>query len=120
MLNDEELEKILKEARSAGALDAGYVLLRLPLELKELFEEWLYIHEPLKAKHVMQRIYDSRGGKAYDSTFGVRMAGTGEYADMLNQRYRVAMKKLSFPGMSFFNVESFKPPVQSGQTDLFW
>jgi DNA repair photolyase len=120
VLNDEELEKILKEAQSAGALDAGYVLLRLPLELKELFEEWLYIHEPLKAKHVMQRIYDSRGGKAYDSTFGVRMTGTGEYADMLNQRFRVAMKKLSFPGMSLFSVGSFKPPVQSGQTDLFW
>jgi DNA repair photolyase len=119
VLTDEELEKILKEARNAGALDAEYVLLRLPLELKGLFEEWLYLHEPLKAKHVLQRVYDSRGGKAYDSTFGIRMTGTGEYANMLKQRYRVAMKKLLFPGMTIFNAERFRRPVEGGQTDLF-
>jgi|CXWL01.1.fsa_nt_gi DNA repair photolyase len=120
VLNDEELEKILKEVRVAGALDAGYVLLRLPLELKDLFEEWLQCHEPLKAKHVMQRIFDSRGGKAYDSTFGQRMTGTGLYANMLNQRFQLAMKKLSFPGLAPFNSMLFRPPMQGGQMDLFW
>ena len=119
VLTDEELEKILKEARNAGALDAEYVLLRLPLELKGLFEEWLNLHEPLKAKHVLERVYDSRGGKAYDSNFGIRMTGTGEYAEMLNQRFRVAMKKLLFPGMRILNVGLFKSPGQDGQTDLF-
>ena len=120
VLNDEELEKILQEVRFAGALDAGYVLLRLPLELKDLFEEWLHSHEPLKAEHVMQRIFDSRGGKAYDSTFGQRMTGTGLYANMLNQRFQLAMKKLSFPGLVPFNSKLFRPPMQGGQMDLFW
>jgi DNA repair photolyase len=119
MLNDDELEKILQQARCAGALDAGYVLLRLPLELKGLFEDWLKSHEPLKAGHVMQRIYDTRGGKVYDSTFGIRMSGTGEYANMLKQRYRLAMKKLSFPGSPALNSDYFKPPSLSGQMDLF-
>lgn len=120
MLNDMELEAILSAARNAGAADADYVLLRLPLELKELFSEWLETHEPLKAKRVMQRIYDARGGKAYDPAFGVRMTGTGEYAKLLQQRYRLAMKKRAFPGMPPFDTTLFRPPLQyGGQTDLF-
>jgi len=119
MLNDEELESILREVRNAGASYAGYVLLRLPLELKELFEEWLEIHEPLKAGRVMRRIYDTRGGKAYDSVYGLRMSGTGEYAKMLKQRYKLAMKKLAFSGLPAFNKGAFRPPVLNGQMDLF-
>jgi len=64
------------------------VLLRLPHELKELFEAWLAAHEPRKAAHVMNRIRDMRGGKDYDSRFGVRMRGTGEYADLIAQAFR--------------------------------
>jgi DNA repair photolyase len=120
MLNDEELEAVLSAARNAGTLDAGYVLLRLPLELKQLFGEWLETHAPLKAKRVMQRIYDTRDGKAYDSAFGVRMTGTGEYANLLKQRYRLAMKKLAFPGLPPFNTAVFRPPQTGGQMDLFW
>jgi DNA repair photolyase len=120
MLNDEELEAVLTAARDAGTSDAGYVLLRLPLELKELFGEWLETHAPLKARRVMQRIYDTCGGKAYDSTFGVRMAGSGEYASLLQQRYRLAMKKLAFPGLPPFNIAAFRPPLSGGQMDLFW
>jgi DNA repair photolyase len=121
MLNDAELEAVLSAARGAGALDAGYVLLRLPLELKDLFGEWLKTHEPLKAARVMQRIYDTRGGKAYDSAFGARMTGSGEYADLLKQRYRLAMKKLAFPGLPPFNTAEFRPPAPSGgQLDMFW
>ncbi len=121
MLNDEELEAVMRAARDAGAIDAGYVLLRLPLELKELFEEWLNTHEPLKAERVMNRIYETRGGKAYDSAFGVRMSGTGDYANVLKQRYRLAMKKLAFPGAPILNTDLFRPPrPSSGQMDLFW
>ncbi|MGZ8214682.1 MAG: PA0069 family radical SAM protein, partial [Methylosarcina sp.] len=110
MLNDEELEAILTEASHSGAIDVGYVLLRLPLELKELFQEWLMAHEPLKAERILHRIYEARGGKAYDSTFGARMSGTGHYAGMLKQRFRLAMKKLAFPGSPPFNTNEFRPP----------
>lgn len=119
MLNDNELETILHKCRSAGALDAGYVLLRLPHELMDLFAEWLHTHEPLKATHIMNRIYDSRGGKAYDSTFGVRMRGTSQYADLLAQRFRLAKKKLAFPGSPPLNSSLFKAKPKSGQMDLF-
>ncbi|MGZ8195923.1 MAG: PA0069 family radical SAM protein [Methylosarcina sp.] len=120
MLNDEELEAILTEASHSGAIDVGYVLLRLPLELKELFQEWLMAHEPLKAERILHRIYEARGGKAYDSTFGARMSGTGHYADMLKQRFRLAMKKLAFPGSPPFNTNEFRPPFPNGvQLDLF-
>ncbi len=119
MLNDSELETILQKAKEAGALDAGYVLLRLPHELKDLFTEWLQTHEPLKVQHIMNRIYDARGGKAYDATFGVRMRGAGEYADLLAQRYHLAMKKLAFPGLPPFNNSLFRPTAISGQRDVF-
>ena len=119
MLNDYELEKILQLSRDAGAVDASYVLLRLPHEVKDLFAEWLQTHEPLKAAHVMNRIYDSRGGKAYDSKFGVRMRGTGQYAEMLAQRFCLAMKKLAFPGSPALNNSLFRARPMSGQMDLF-
>jgi DNA repair photolyase len=119
ILNDHELENILQLSRDAGAVDAGYVLLRLPHELKDLFVEWLQTHEPLKANHIMNRIYDSRGGKAYDSTFDSRMRGTGEYADLLAQRFHLAMKKLAFPGSPQLKSYLFKLKPLSGQLDLF-
>jgi len=119
VLNDSEMEIILQHSRDAGAVDAGYVLLRLPHEVKDLFAEWLQTHEPLKADHVLNRIYDSRGGKAYDSTFGVRMRGTGHYADLLAQRFLLAMKKLAFPGSPLLSSSLFKPESLSGQMDLF-
>jgi DNA repair photolyase len=119
MLNDEELEKILTAGRLAGAIEAGYVLLRLPLELHDLFREWLHTHEPLKAERVLHRIFDARGGKAYDSTFGTRMTGTGSYAGLLGQRFRLAYKRLAFPGAPDFNLSLFRPPSAGGQMDLF-
>lgn len=119
VLTDSELEIILESTRNAGALDAEYILLRLPLEVAELFEDWLQNHEPLKADHVMNRIRDSRGGKTYNSTFGSRMVGTGIFADLLAQRFKVAMKKLAFPGLPELNANIFKPPSVSGQLDMF-
>jgi DNA repair photolyase len=120
MLNDEELEKILSASRQAGAVDAGYVLLRLPRELYDLFSEWLHTHEPLKAERVLHRIFEARGGKAYDSSFGSRMTGTGEYANLLGQRFRLAYKRAAFPGAPDFNPDLFRPPPEGGQMDLFW
>lgn len=120
MLNDEELESILNESRKSGAVDAGYVLLRLPQELHDLFREWLHTHEPLKAERILHRIFEARGGKAYDSTFGARMTGTGSYADLLGQRFRLAYKRMSYPGSPGFDLSLFRPPQAGGQMDLFW
>ena len=106
VLTDPELEQLLAAARTAGALDADYVLLRLPSEIKTLFNEWLATHAPLKAAHVMARVHDMRGGKAYDSEFGTRMTGTGLFAGIIAQRFKLAHKKLQFPGMPALNTSS--------------
>lgn len=120
VLNDSELESLLATAREAGAVDAMYVLLRLPLELEELFGEWLTQHVPLKAEHVMQRIRDSRGGKAYDSTFGQRMVGSGPFAELIRQRYHLAYRRLGFSASAPLDCSRFIPPVaRGGQMSLF-
>jgi DNA repair photolyase len=97
-ITDHEIEDILSAARSAGATRAGYVLLRLPHELKILFREWLAEHYPDRAGHVMSLINQARGGKDYDSQFGVRMRGTGPYAELLRTRFDLAKRKLGFAG----------------------
>jgi len=94
MINDMELERLLEAACEAGARSAGYVLLRLPLEIAGLFEEWLQAHFPERAEHVMSLIRQSRGGKHYDSRFGTRMRGEGQFADLLAQRFTLASKRL--------------------------
>jgi DNA repair photolyase len=93
-LNDPELEAIVAAAAKLGATRAGYVLLRLPLEIKDLFREWLEAHVPDRAEHVLSLVRETRAGKLYESKFGTRMRGTGPYAELLRQRYRVAMRKL--------------------------
>ncbi len=93
-LNDAELESILEAATPRGAGAAGYILLRLPLELAPMFEEWLQAHYPGKARHVMSLIRQSRGGKAYQAQWGTRMRGTGAYAEMLRVRYEAAIHRL--------------------------
>ena len=93
------MEDILAAAREAGASSAGYVLLRLPHEVKVLFRQWLQDHYPERAKHVMSLINQARGGKDYDAQFGVRMRGTGAYAELLRTRFElaVAQARLRFP-----------------------
>ncbi|HWT09443.1 MAG TPA: PA0069 family radical SAM protein, partial [Roseomonas sp.] len=91
-VNDAELESILERAAAAGATSAGYVLLRLPLEIKQLFEDWLARHMPDRAARVLSLVRQTRGGAMYDSRFGVRQKGTGAYADLLAQRFAVAAK----------------------------
>src|SRR5271167_682175 len=93
-ITDHEMEDILAAAKSAGATSAGYVLLRLPHELKGLLREWLQDHYPDRATHVMSLIHQARGGKDYDAEFGVRMTGTGPYAGLLHSRFELAARKL--------------------------
>jgi DNA repair photolyase len=93
-LNDDEIESILAAAVEAGATQAGYTLLRLPLEIKDLFREWLEAHAPDRAKHVMSLIRSMRGGKDYDATWGKRMTGSGPYARMIAQRFAIATRRL--------------------------
>ena len=93
-LNDMEIERILDSAHAAGAREAGYVLLRLPLELRDLFREWLMANYPERYRHVINLVRDMRGGKDYDSTFGTRMKGTGPYAWMIGRRFETACDKL--------------------------
>ncbi len=95
-VNDAELEAVLEAARDAGARTAGYVLLRLPLEVSPLFRDWLEAHYPDRATHVMSTINQLRGGKDYDSQFGTRMRGQGVYADLLNNRFKLARRRLGF------------------------
>jgi DNA repair photolyase len=90
VLTDSELEKIIEAAVAAGASSAGYVLLRLPHELNDLFREWLEEHEPLKAKHVWSRLHDMRGGRDNDPRWGHRQRGEGPYAELLAQRFAAA------------------------------
>ncbi len=92
-INDMELEHILSAASEAGALYASYTFIRLPYEVKDLFKEWLQQHFPDRAERVMSVIRQMRDGKENDSTFGQRMRGTGEFADLLNQRFLLACKK---------------------------
>lgn len=120
VLTDHELERLLGAAREAGASTAAYVLLRLPYELKDLFTQWLEQHVPLKASHVLQRIYDSRGGEAYDATFGQRMVGTGPFADLIRQRFRIAFRRNAYGSPPPLDCSLFTPPAEAtGQMSLF-
>ena len=92
-INDHEIETIVARGADAGAGSAGYVMLRLPYEVKDLFAEWLAEHYPHKAERVMNRVHDLRGGKAYDAEWGVRMRGKGIYADLIARRFEVALRK---------------------------
>lgn len=92
-LNDQEIETVVDRAAQAGAEFAGYVMLRLPFEVKDLFVEWLREHYPLKAEHVMSRVREMRGGKAYEAEWGTRMRGQGVYADLIAKRFEVARRK---------------------------
>ena len=119
-LNDAELETILEHAREAGALGASYSVLRLPLEIADLFREWLAEHYPDRAGRVMERVRDTRGGKDYDSTFGQRMRGTGPVAELLAKRFRLTVKRLGFPGFPTLDSSGFVAPAPDrGQLALF-
>ncbi|ESY73272.1 MULTISPECIES: PA0069 family radical SAM protein [unclassified Mesorhizobium] len=93
-LTDPEMERILDSARAAGAREAGYVVLRLPLEVSPIFKDWLLRHYPDRYRHVMSLIRSMRDGKDYDSEWGKRMKGAGPYAWQIGRRFEIAAKRL--------------------------
>ena len=120
MVSDHELEHILEAARDHGAREAGYVLLRLPHELKEVWREWLSLHYPERAAHVMSLIRQMRGGKDYDSAFGTRMRGEGPFAQLIQQRFRKAHARLGFTRLPPLDSTKFiRPRKPSPQAELF-
>ncbi len=119
-INDHELDHILAAAKQAGAVTAGYVMLRLPLEIKELFEGWLEAHFPARKQKVLNLIRQARGGALYDAQFGTRMRGEGVYADLMQRRFTAAKARLKFAGMAPLRTDLFRvPPAAGDQLGLF-
>jgi DNA repair photolyase len=109
-LNDMELERILQAARDAGAYDASYTLVRLPWELKTLFEEWLRTHRPNRADRVLSLIRQTHDGKLYNSEFGKRRSGEGPYAELLHRRFAIARKRYGMDNERELRVDLFRAP----------
>ncbi|MEM7290577.1 MAG: PA0069 family radical SAM protein [Pseudomonadota bacterium] len=120
-LNDHEVERILDAAQTAGAREAGFVLLRLPREVSPLFRDWLLNHYPDRYRHVMNLLKSMRGGKDYDAEFGKRLRGEGPYAWQIRRRFEIACKKYGLnEGGRRLNTDLFTPPMVSGdQLSLF-
>ncbi len=120
-LNDAEIETILERAAEAGAAQAGYVLLRLPLEIKQLFTEWLENTVPNRAQHIIRVLKEMRGGKAYDAAWGTRMRGKGPYADMISKRFRKGLERFGLNQARLsLDLTQFSPPPKPGdQLKLF-
>ena len=116
-INDHELESILEAAAAAGAQCAQYVPLRLPHEVKDLFREWLAVHYPQRARHVMSLLRDMRGGRDNDPNFGSRMRGEGPFAELLRGRFRLACRKLGLDSNRRLavNTELFRPPGRAAE-----
>ena len=124
-LNDAEMEKILEASARAGARHAGYVLLRLPLELRQMFEEWLHTHFPDRARHVLSLIRQTRSGELNDSRFHHRFSGQGVYADLLMRRFARATRQFGFDeartqlDCARFNIPADPLAAASVQMSLF-
>ena len=121
-LTDHQIEPVLEAAYAAGARSTGYVLMRLPYEVKDLFRDWLETHYPLKAKHVMSRVHQMRDGRDNDPDFGSRMRGNGALADLLRQRFDIACERFGFDSgrrHRLLDTALFHRPRLSGQLPLF-
>jgi DNA repair photolyase len=120
-LNDHELEAVLEAAKKAGASTAMYVTLRLPLEIKDLFREWLADARPDRAARVMSLVRQTRGGRDYDPDWSQRMKGSGPVADLIAARFKAAVKRLGLDGPRHdLDVSRFRvPPEMRPQMDLF-
>ncbi|HEX7370486.1 MAG TPA: PA0069 family radical SAM protein [Rhodanobacteraceae bacterium] len=121
-LNDRDMEAVLERAAAAGANMAGYTVLRLPWELKALFREWLAIHVPQRAEHVMSLVQQMNGGRDYDSDFRTRMRGQGPFAELLRRRFEVACRRHGFARSRSLALDTtrFEPPRKaSPQGELF-
>ncbi|NLS00327.1 PA0069 family radical SAM protein [Rhizobium sp. P38BS-XIX] len=114
-LNDHEIERILDAGKAAGAQEASYVILRLPLEVSPLFRDWLLQHYPDRYRHVMSLIRSMRGGKDYDAEFGKRMKGAGPYAWQISRRFEMATRRLELTRRNIaLRDDLFVPPDGSG------
>jgi DNA repair photolyase len=121
-LNDRDMEAVLDQAAEAGANSAGYTVLRLPHELKALFREWLALHVPQRAAHVMSLVQQMNGGRDYDSDFATRMRGQGVFAELLRRRFEVACRRhgLGRAWKLSLDTSRFIPPsTPSPQGQLF-
>jgi DNA repair photolyase len=120
-LNDHELESVLEQAAEAGARWAGYVVVRLPHEIKDLFREWLTLHEPLKAERIMNTIRELRGGRDNDPEFFSRQRGSGPFAGLIRSRFEKTCEKLGLNRESKdLRTDLFRPPrPDTPQFDLF-
>ncbi len=114
-LNDSEIERILEAAKAAGATSAGFVMLRMPLEIKQLFREWLQAEYPDRAQRVIALMQSMHGGRDYTAEFGLRQRGSGPYAVQIGQRFRLALKRLKLnTEREKLRTDLFKPPVLPG------
>ena len=120
-LNDKTLEEVLEAAATVGAAEAAYVILRLPNELKGLFKEWLAEHYPQRAEHVMSIVRQMRGGRENDPSFGTRMSGTGNYAELMQKRFDIACRRFGINERETpaLDCSRFRPPSPAGQLKLF-
>ncbi|MBF9195474.1 PA0069 family radical SAM protein [Microvirga sp. BT290] len=120
-INDHEIEAILKACAEAGAQEAGYVLLRLPHDLKDLMRDWLVDHYPNKLNHVFTLLQEARGGKDYDANWSTRQSGVGPYAWMLGRRFETTAERLGLNKRNLrLRTDLFKvPPKETGQLSLF-
>ena len=114
-LNDKTLEQVLEAASAAGASQAAYVIMRLPNELKTLFKEWLAEHYPQRAEHVMSVVRQMRGGRENDPSFGSRMSGTGNYAELMQKRFDIACRRFGLNKREALDLDCnrFRPPCLS-------
>lgn len=122
-ITDREIERILEAAYAHGARAAGYVLLRLPHELKHVWREWLSLHYPERAAHAMSLVQQMRGGKDYDSAYSTRMRGEGPFADLIAMRFAKAYKRIGYGRLPPLDDSKFLPPLPakpaSPQGELF-
>ncbi|MGH6760410.1 MAG: PA0069 family radical SAM protein [Phyllobacterium sp.] len=120
-LNDHEIERILDSVRAMGAMEAGYILLRLPLEVSPIFKDWLLRHYPDRYRHVLSLLRSMRGGKDYDAEWGKRMRGEGPYAWQIGRRFQIAAKKLGLNlARRRLRTDLFQAPESEGvQLSLF-
>ena len=125
-LTDSALESVLEAAALAGATMAGWILLRLPNEVRPLFKEWLATHQPQRADHVISIVKQSRGGRENDPNFGSRMTGSGNFVELVGKRFELACKRLGLnseddhmASRDSLDCSRFKPPSASGQMGLF-
>jgi DNA repair photolyase len=120
-LNDSDLEAILEAAAQAGARFAGWIMLRLPREVAPLFRDWLEVHRPLRATHVMSLMRQLHGGRDYDATFGTRQRGRGAFAELIARRFDLACRRLGLDeDLPALDTSRFRPPRHAtAQLELF-